>query len=325
MTQGPLKVLFIGCGNIAGGFDMGVHSNAWPCTHAGAFRRDGRYDLLACVEPDSDKRQRFMEFWNIEHGFASWADVHDTQLNFDVVSICSPTEFHARDVEEALRLHPRLIFCEKPVTKSYRETLHLAERCESAAVLFMINHTRRWDPKLALFRQQLNDGTFGELHSVVGYYNKGVINNGSHMLDLLLYFFGDVQILATGQAVCDYSDSDPTIPALLQTRKGKPVHLVTSSAADYAFFELQFICSRGVFTMRDGGLNWINRSTIESARFRGYRNLDAGTVEGGGYEEAMLRAVDNIHCALMSGGSLASDGHSAAKAQELCEKLLNRL
>lgn len=59
----PFNVLVIGTGNIAGDFDAGAAADALPLTHAGAFRRDGRFRLRACVDPDARRRSGFAAHW----------------------------------------------------------------------------------------------------------------------------------------------------------------------------------------------------------------------------------------------------------------------
>ena len=56
-----LKVLVIGCGNIAGGFDANIKAGAMPRTHAGAYAAQGQFSIQTCVEPDADKRVALRE------------------------------------------------------------------------------------------------------------------------------------------------------------------------------------------------------------------------------------------------------------------------
>src|SRR5689334_23187579 len=143
-----LRVLIVGCGNIAGAFDIENSGGSPPLTHAGAYSRHGAFDLAACVEPNAVRRSEFMARWQIPTGYAELADVPAGACDFDVVSICSPTGFHSEHLRAALNLRPRLIFCEKPVTPSSAETEVLVNQCEERGVLLAINHTRRWAPDI---------------------------------------------------------------------------------------------------------------------------------------------------------------------------------
>lgn len=300
---------------------MGPVPTDWPYTHAGAYRVDGRFSFEACIDPNEITRQEFMAYWGISKGFACFDRVESLIGKFDVISICSPTEFHKNDVLNAIKLRPKLIFCEKPVTSNAEDSRLLIEKCRENNILLAINHTRRWDPKIEELKNDLELETRGQLRSVIATYNKGILNNGSHLIDLLRYLFGDLIIEMTYDKVFDYSEDDPSIPMLLATSDGIPIHCAVGHAGDFALFEVQFIFSKGILTMRDGGLSWNVRSLVESNHFAGYNVLDKGEDLEGCYKMAMRRAVDNIYRALVTSEKLASDGESAYQAQKMCEKI----
>jgi len=317
----PLRVLIVGCGNIAGGFDRGRSTNDFPYTHAGAYARDGRFNIAVCVEPDDGRRAEFMETWGIEAGFCSIEEIAESGYQFDVISICSPTICHAHDLSIALRLKPKLIFCEKPVTASFVESERLVAECRNARTPLAVNYTRRWDPSILKLRGDMQAGKWGQLRSVVGLYNKGILNNGSHMLDLLHLLVGLIEVVKVGKPILDFFPNDPTVPAWLEGANGLPVHLACGHAEDYAIFELQMVFSQGVLTMEDGGLYWRERRATNSEAFKSYRMLDAGIRQTGGDALAMCRAVDNIYRTITQGDVLASTGDSALVAQRVCERI----
>ncbi|MDO9140130.1 MAG: Gfo/Idh/MocA family oxidoreductase [Methylobacter sp.] len=316
-----LRVLIVGCGNIAGGFDQGRVAGHLPSTHAGAYMRDGRFDLLACVEPDDKRRGEFMAAWGVATGFQTIEEALASGKQFDVISICSPTECHAHDLEMALSLQPKLIFCEKPLTTSVTENQRLLEECAQLNIRLAINYTRRWDAEISTLHANMQAGRWGQLRSVMGYYNKGVLNNGSHMVDLLHLLVGAMEIVKVGKPIHDFFANDPTVPVWLEGASGIPVMLACGHAEDYAIFELQLVFSVGMVIMEEGGLFWRERAVLDSGTFKGYRVLDAGVRRVGQYPGAMLNAADNIYRAIQQGDLLASSGESALAAQDMCEKI----
>ncbi|MBC7467826.1 MAG: Gfo/Idh/MocA family oxidoreductase [Ramlibacter sp.] len=316
----PLRVLVVGCGSIAGGFDETRAAGSWPLTHAGAYARHGGFRLAACVEPDAVRRQAFMARWSVDQGYPDLC-VIDSGAAFDVVSICSPTGLHAAHLAHVLRLRPQLVFCEKPVTPSASATLEWIEAFEAAGIAFAVNHTRRWAPDLVRLKGELAAGRFGAVRSVVGHYNKGILNNGSHMIDLCRDLFGPLRPLWAGSAVADFWPDDPTIAAMLATQAGVPVVLVPAHAADYALFELEIVTERGMLVMEQAGLAWRWREAAPSRQFAGYRSLADDIRTAGEYEQAMTAAAANIHDALAHGTVLASTGRTACEAQQLCETI----
>lgn len=325
MNSHPLRVLIVGCGNIAGAFDQDRIGSDFPYTHAGAYSRDERFNLVACVEPDDSRRIKFMDFWGVPDGFRTINDVLNSDFQFDVVSICSPSDCHAHDLEVALRLKPKLIFCEKPVATSLGETQSLVDACRDDKILLAVNYSRRFDPDILILKAEMDSEKWGQLRSVNGYYNKGLLNNGSHMIDLLHLLIGGMKIVKVGESVKDFFQNDSTVPVWLEGPKGLPIHIACGHAKDYSIFEIQFVFSKGMLIMEDGGLFWRERRVEDSKTFKGYRVLNEGVRRAGKYPSAMKQSVDNIHRAITKGEPLISSGDSAVLAQQMCEKIRQML
>lgn len=326
MNLQQLRVLIVGCGNIAGGFDAERPASALPLTHAGAYVRHGGFRLVGCVEPDAVRREAFMQRWLVEKGFAT-VDAAAAAGPYDVVSLCSPTALHAAHIAAILSLHPRLVFCEKPVTMTAADTAAAVQVCAAAGVKMAVNHNRRWAPDIVRLQRELaagSAGPWGAVRSAIGIYNKGVLNNGSHLVDLMQMLLGPLMLLSAGAPSTDHWHDDPTVPALLQTRSGVPVTLNPAHAGDYAVFELQLFTERGMVAMEDGGAGWRVRRIVASPHFTGYAVLDAGQRASGEYHASTLAAVTNLHDALTRGAALASTGETALSAQRLCEQIHRR-
>jgi predicted dehydrogenase len=262
-----------------------------------------------------------MGTWGVPVGFRSIEEALSSGLDFDVISVCSPTTCHGRDLEIALRLKPRLIFCEKPLTNSLTESEGFVDECRKSGVHLAVNHSRRFDPDVRKLLIDMKEGRWGRLRSIVGCYNKGILNNGSHFLDLVNLLVGPMEIIEVGKPIYDFFPTDPTIPVWLEGADALPIHLVCGHAEDYAIFELQLVFSRGVLTMEEGGMFWRERRVVDSATFEGYRVLDAGVRQFGQYPRSMLEAVGNIYNAMTAGKPLASTGDSALVAQRMCEQI----
>jgi predicted dehydrogenase len=320
MTEQAYKVLIIGCGNMAGGYDLLQPEDAMPLGHAKAFSKHGGFVLTACVEPDAAKRAAFQQRWQVPAGLGTMQEAAASGP-FDVVSICSPTHAHAADIEAALALKPKLIFCEKPVTPKLQDSQRAVQACADQQVLLAVNYSRRWLPQVAQLKAELAEGHWGAVRSVSAIYNKGILNNGSHMLDLLLGLLGPLHIVSVGQAVDDFFPNDPTVDATLRTEQGVPIQLNVAHAQDYALFEMQIVTEKGVINMEDGGARWRFRHAKPSEQLAGYRFLNAGEWVAPLGSYALKGAVANIYDALQSGTPLASSGSNALQAQALCEQI----
>lgn len=315
------SVLLVGCGNIAGGYDLLQAEDDLPLGHAKAFAKHGGFTLAACVEPNSARRAEFQQRWNVADGFSSMKELVDQACYFDVISICSPTHSHAVDIEFALTLKPKLIFCEKPVTLSLTETDYIVKACAAQGILLAVNYSRRWSPEVLQIKAELTDGEWGRVRSVSASYNKGILNNGSHMIDMLHFLFGSLQIISVGHPVNDFFSDDPTVDVSLRTDQRVPILINVAHANDYTLFEMQIVTEKGVINMEDGGARWRFRNASPSNKLSGYSFLNMGEwiTPKGSY--ALTGAVSNLFDTLKKEEPLASTGTNALQAQSVCERI----
>jgi len=321
MKNVRFKVLIIGCGNIAGGYDNAQPDENLPLGHAKAFINHGGFELSGCVEPDAHKRVAFQKRWKITHGYESMQSVLANNLEFDVISICSPTQQHENDIQAAISNQPQLIFCEKPITPCVEDSLKSIKSCQDSGIKLAVNYSRRWSSQVDAFRQELINESWGQVRSVMGVYNKGILNNGSHMIDLLQCLVGPLQVQTVGKAIYDHWTEDPSIDCVLRTESGAPVHINVADARDYAIFELQIITEKGVISIEDGGSTWRLRKAQPSTDLDGYQFLNQGETTHQLQSDAMTNAVANIWEALAYNKPLLSDGSNALKAQLVCEQI----
>ncbi len=319
-----VNCLIVGCGKIAGGFDALRSPEQMPLSHAGAFTKHGRYRILACVEPMPARRAEFMQRWAVPEGYADLSALASHTGRYDVISVCSPTSEHYRSVKVAIALNPRLIFCEKPLAPQLSQASELVEACRLAGIPLAVNYTRRWDTDLVQLAADLKNGVWGAVRSVTGVYTKGILNNGSHMVDLLHLLFGPLDVQVVGSPVYDGFPDDPSVAVTLATSDHIPVQLSCADARDYSIFELQIVAEKGVITMEDGGLLWRIRHVVESPTFLNYRSLDAGVRKVGSLPGATLAAVSEIYASLTSGRTISSSGENALRSQRVCEAIRDR-
>lgn len=315
------KIVIIGCGNIAGGYDVDGENSVWPLTHAGAFSAHSGFEIVACCDPDSDKRKAFQEKWSIPVGVSAIEELGEIGKEIDVVSLCSPTAFHVEHLKTILDWKPKLLFCEKPIAPDVKEASDWVKRYEQAGIHFVVNHNRRWAPDICSLKEDFAEKKWGKIYSVSGVYNKGVLNNGGHMVDLIHHLLGPMRVIAAGKQVYDYWPDDPSVPALLETSDGVPITLNIADARSFSIFEVQFVTERGVLVMESGGMAWSLRHVIASPSFPGYRVLDTTCNLEGRYKESMMRAVDNIYKVLTDGDDVPSSGATAVQAQRICQEI----
>ena len=321
-SGGIARALLIGCGRIgAGAPPTPTHRGLHYPSHAAAIAAHPRLQLIGCIDPDSSRRHSCAARWRVPGVWRSSEEAIRSGARFDVAVICSPTEFHRQDVNAALSLGARAILCEKPIAHDVSSAEAIVTECRRRKAALIVNYSRRWDPMVEDFRRTYLRGDLGELRAVTGVYNKGLVNNGSHLVDLLDQIFGSVEVLGAGAPMMDHFRDDPSIPFTARLPGGARVAVECGHAGDFALFEATFYLARSIVSMEQSGMVWRRRPVEESSVLPGYRFAGEGTIAPGGYLGCLTAAIDDLYLALESGSSIRSNGESALRALKICHSI----
>lgn len=283
-------------------------------THALAYRRHPDYSIVACVDPRAEVGAAFAKQWDIAKVYASLDEALSAE-SYDIASVCSPTGTHLDALETLLASEVRRVFAEKPLDGDAGRARKVAVRYAASGRALAVNFTRRWDGEMQRIRDEIASGAWGALNSVVGWYGRGVVNNGSHMLNLATFLTGkNMSVSFVGQCRDDGVPGDPTVDAILEL-EGVPFHLVGCDDRTYARFEMTLSFTGGVIEIVEGGLFVRERRVRKSDVFAGVDIADEGVRGRTGYGTAMLRALDEFRDWQPS-KSMTSDPESAISSIE---------
>lgn len=171
---------FIGCGGIAT-----AHANGYR--HAG----NAEIELIAGsdINPEGEKAQHLAR----EHGIRLYAD-HREMLEreqLDLVSVCTWPRGHCEATIAAAESGAKGILCEKPMAVSLDEADRMIEACEQAGAALAIGHAHRFSPQAVQARAWVQAGEIGEVAMIWGHCTLDLMNNGTHVIDLISYLNGD--------------------------------------------------------------------------------------------------------------------------------------
>ena len=324
VSSGSLSVLIVGCGNIAGGFDINNIHKDYSLTHAKAYSKNPHFFVKACCDTDLNKLNDFSKRWNITNSFSSVEEIVNKRMHFDVVSICNPTENHSSTLELVAKLKPKVVFCEKPLTLDLKKTEEITRLYKNTGIGLAVNFNRRWMKHIEELKIGIQDKKWGELRTVVSHYNKGILNNGSHLIDILSWLLGQMSILWAGKPVFDYNEKDPSISAVLCNEQGKDIFLNATNSKDFSLFEIQFFFEKGIVSLENGSMSIKHRVVGESKEFSGYKVLSESYEITTDYCYSMDNAVQNIYDAIHSGTDLKSNADNALISQRICDAILKK-
>ncbi|MFN8058534.1 MAG: Gfo/Idh/MocA family oxidoreductase [Vicinamibacterales bacterium] len=189
--------------------------------------------------------------FGVPHAYDDWQAMLASHA-FDLVCIATPTVLHAPQTLAAIAAGAHVL-CEKPTAMHAGEAAHMLAAAEAAGRVHMIDHELRFNPNRARIAALIASGALGEIrHVSIANVGSGWANpasrakgdwwslaeqgggrlgaNGSHQVDLLRWWLGDVAWVtgATSVAVPDRRD----------TTTGEPW---TATADDVAHFTLEMV------------------------------------------------------------------------------------
>src|SRR5690242_4852758 len=114
----------IGCGRIADTIEDEVaDAPGWqllPFSHAGAYQRCPRTELVAAADPNEARRRSLGARRGVERLYADYREMLERET-LDVVSVCVPTRLHGDVAIDVAERGVKAIFLEKPIAQSLGE------------------------------------------------------------------------------------------------------------------------------------------------------------------------------------------------------------
>jgi predicted dehydrogenase len=163
------------------------------------------------------------------------------------------------------------VLMEKPVAPSIDAARRVLEMVSASHTVVAIDYIRRFPPVYRELIDRVRSGTFGRVHTVVGIYTKGVINNGSHLIDLLRALLGEP--VAWQTVGSDGDVDDPTVSAVLAFSGGVEALVARADGNAFNVFDLDIVGTSGRVVLSDLGHQIAWHGVEDTAAIHGFRQL----------------------------------------------------
>jgi len=268
-----LSVLIVGLGQIGMGYDLAQDPALLAVTHARGFSRHDAFRLVGGVDPSGTRRALFEK----HYGAPTFSDAVTAvkSLSPDLVVVAAPTERHCDSVRDVLGAgRPKAILCEKPLAYGLAEAREIVELCASRDCALFVNYMRRADRGVAEVKRRLAAGSITAPEKAVVWYSKGIFNNGSHFVDLLKHWLGEVisfEIIASGR-VWDGRDPEPDV--VLTFAQGTKAYFLAAREEMFSHYTVELIAGNGRLRYERGGEEILWQNAITDTAVAGYTILD---------------------------------------------------
>ncbi len=233
--------------------------------HAGAIEELEEAELIAVYDSSFDRARKFGKKWNVQ----AVADFTKFLLlkEIDIVSICTPSGAH---MEPAIAVAEagKHVFIEKPIEVTSLRAREIADVCRLNSVLLSSVFQSRFHPGVRLLKKAVDKHWFGRLSLATAevkwfrsqeYYDGSpwrgtwaldgggaLMNQSIHIIDLLLYLFGEPENLKARAGTLCHSgiEVEDTLVASLVFPDGPLGTLALTTGAWPGSFKTLEICGK---------------------------------------------------------------------------------
>lgn len=321
----------VGCGRI--GQRHGEHINNYG-------------KLVAVCDIERAKADAF----SAKYGGKVFYDIQDllnSDLDIDVVSICSPNGLHAQQSINVLNAGYHVL-CEKPMAISVNDCGEMIKAAEKNNKRLFAIKQNRFNPPVAAVKEAIDKGILGKIYSVQlscfwnrneDYYQnswKGTkdLDGGtlftqfSHFIDLLYWMIGDVKrtYALTGnfahKGIIEFED---TGVVALEFNNGclGTINYTVNSYGKNMEGSLTIFGEKG--TVKIGG-QYLNELEYQNIQDFEFKNLPEGNKANnyGNYQGSMSnhdKIYENVINVLNNGASISTNAFEGLKTVEIISKI----
>jgi predicted dehydrogenase len=177
MSDNKYRVGIIGCGSIA---NLHVHG----------YQGVDSVEIVAIADPVEAALEEFGNRYNIEKRYLDAREMLDKE-RLDIVSVATWHQLHAPMTIAACARKPKAVLCEKPMATTLGECDEMLIVARRNGVKVAIAHQRRFNPVWTDARELIANGAIGEPRQIVCKGGQGLLNDCSHLFDMMRYVLGD--------------------------------------------------------------------------------------------------------------------------------------
>ncbi len=148
----PIRMGFIGCGNIA-------------YAHMQAIQRIPEIKIVAGADIQIDRARKFAQDAGAEAYFTDWRQMLE-EVELDAIDQCTPHTLHMEPTLAAAErgLH---VFTEKPMATELAQCDQMIAACQAAGVILMVGQVLRFYAPHIAARKIVSSGQLGQIKNVI--------------------------------------------------------------------------------------------------------------------------------------------------------------
>lgn len=315
MSQ-PYPTIVFGLGRIGMGYaEDPLTSRYYPyATHAQVLRDHPAFNWLAAVDSDRSRCNLARDRWQVPEVSTSLANLPHRD-RFEVAILATPPDERLALIEQLPNL--KAVLVEKPLATSLTNAEEFVRVCQQRQIALQVNLWRRADERFRDLATAQLASKIGSVQTGHILYGNGFLNNGTHAVDFLRMFLGEVDwVQATLLPEPERSlpiAGDANLAGSIGFRCGAVVTLGALDFQHYREFRLDLWGKHGWLSVASEGLDIRVVPRVSHRAILNEWELGDGEAYSltttVGY--AFYRLYDNLAESLVNGADLWSSGESA--------------
>ena len=262
-----IPLIIIGLGRIGAG-NVGLAGDL-PLSHLSAALASGGFSIHGLVDPDATIRQALLDQYSQIDPACVVASLDEIPpVDQPMIVIATPPDSRLATAEQALALQPKLLVLEKPLALDFQTGQQLIDLSREAGVTLRVNYNRRFDRRHDSWRKAAPKVP----RIVVTRYGKGLHNYASHMVDLLLHWYGPVAgVRAFSAGNSDHAD--PNLSFCCHMSADFDAIFLGIEELQYDQFEIDIFGEDERVELADGGVEIRHYRPQLDKHYNGYTQL----------------------------------------------------
>jgi predicted dehydrogenase len=159
--------------------------------HVAAYLSIEGIEVAACSDTNPTNLDMFSEKYHVAKKYVDYKEMLESE-GLDIVSVCTWPKTHCEVTVKAAQSGVKGIMCEKPLAVNLGEADKMIDTCQRNGVVLAVGHEHRFDAQSQEARRIIWSGGLGDLKLIWGHCSLDLMNNGTHVIDLVNYLNMDV-------------------------------------------------------------------------------------------------------------------------------------
>ena len=316
------KSAIIGCGNIAGNYDINVNSK-YSFTHAGTYKKLKRVKLTAICDNNKSNLNLFKKKWKVHNTYLDFKKMLQKE-EIEILSICTPTNTHFDILNFAISIKSlKAIFLEKPSTFNSKETLKIINKLKNKNIVVAVNYFRRWNKSFEKFKNEIIKKKINKLKKIQIFYTKGLYVSCSHQIDLMRFFFGEPKAI---KVINKYNKKNNDMGVDFELSfKNVDVNFVHLPNVKYVYFDITIFFDDIIYKISQRGQKIIKYNAVKDKDFNVFNKITKSSESNTEWKNCIINAVKEILHSIDNGIVFSSSNlYNAYNNTKICEQIYNR-